>query len=82
MKFFQLTEDDLIELERILPQLGDSLLLSGSASIKNKMQLRKVKSILSNVRWNYGPPDILNPIQENQHEEVDQEELDQPPPIA
>lgn len=61
MNFYQVNEDDLCELERTLPQLADELLtaaaMSDSVTGRVKTQLRRVKAILSNVRWNYGPHD-------------------------
>lgn len=50
----QIYENDLGELERILPQLAEVL----TPSLDNclRVQLRRCQSILSNVRWNYGPP--------------------------
>jgi hypothetical protein len=60
VRMFQITEADLVELERLLPVMCDwlypSLAKSQPGSNKLRMQLRKVKDIVSNVRWNYGPP--------------------------
>lgn len=52
-KLFQITEDDLAELEKHMPELSDALMpaLTGRLRVK----LRRCQSILSNVRWNYGP---------------------------
>lgn len=60
MKLFQIHEGDLQDLERILPQLQNDLfdqLAKPEVAPRLKRQLRMVKEILSNVRWNYGPPD-------------------------
>lgn len=53
-KLFQINEDDLATLERTLPQFADALM----PRLDNRLrtQLRQVQQILSNVRWNYGPP--------------------------
>lgn len=53
-KLFQIYEEDLAELEKILPELAEVLVanLTGRTRIK----LRRCQAILSNVRWNYGPP--------------------------
>lgn len=59
MKRFQITEDDLAELEHTLPQLQDDLfdkLTQPECAPRLRRQLNRVKEILSNVRWNYGPP--------------------------
>ncbi len=53
-KLFQIHEDDLAELERTLPQFSDALMLNLTSRLRT--QLRRCQTILSNVRWNYGPP--------------------------
>jgi len=53
-KLFQITEQDLGELERVLPSISDDLMCS--LQTRHKVQLRRVQAILSNVRWRYGPP--------------------------
>lgn len=52
---FQITQGDLEELERMLPKLTSRLW----PGIDNatKVQIRTVKRIIGDVRWNYGPPD-------------------------
>ena len=53
-KLFQVAEEDLGELERILPQLAQAL-----APVLNnalRMKLRRCQTVLSNIRWDYGPP--------------------------
>lgn len=50
----QITEDNLGELERTIPQLAEELMTN--LSTRHKVQLRRVQRILSDVRWNYGPP--------------------------
>lgn len=49
----QITEEDFAELERTIPQLVDSLMVK--LDNRARTQLRRVKQILSDVRWNYGP---------------------------
>jgi hypothetical protein len=53
-KLFQIYEDDLAELERALPEFSDRLM--GVLDNRLRTQLRRVQTIISNVRWNYGPP--------------------------
>jgi hypothetical protein len=51
---FQITEDDLADLERTIPDL----LSRAMASMDNnraRTQIRRVQDILMNIRWNYGP---------------------------
>ncbi len=52
-KLFQIEEDDLSKLEHILPQLAQALM--PTLNNKLRVQLRQCQSILSNVRWDYGP---------------------------
>lgn len=50
----QICDDDLADLERTLPQLADRLMPTMDNRLR--VQLRRCQQILSNVRWNYGPP--------------------------
>lgn len=54
-KMFKIHEDDLAELERAVPALAEALVPHLNPALKVKV--RRVKTILSNVRWDYGPPD-------------------------
>lgn len=59
---FQIYQDDLADLERILPELTGRLWVG--IDNRTKMQIRRVQEILTNVRWNYGPPvscEIIDP---------------------
>lgn len=57
MKLFQIHEADLEVLERELPALVEvSMIGAGSESDMTRKRWEAVKSIVSNVRWNYGPP--------------------------
>lgn len=51
----QIYADDLADLERILPQLSDAMM--PILNNRLRVQLRRVQKILTDVRWNYGPPD-------------------------
>jgi hypothetical protein len=53
-KVFQVYEEDLGELEQTLPQLAQAL--TPVLNNKLRVQLRRCQSILSNIRWEYGPP--------------------------
>lgn len=59
-KLFQIHEDDLAALEHTLPEIADAIMphLNG----RLRVQIRRVRDILSNVRWNYGPPDEVDVI--------------------
>jgi len=56
-KLFQIYHADLAELERVIPDIAEALMVHMSG--RQKTQLRRVQAILSNVRWNYGPPSGL-----------------------
>lgn len=53
-KLFQIYEEDLQELERVLPDLTERL--AAHLTARQRTQIHRVQTILSNVRWNYGPP--------------------------
>ncbi len=53
-KLFQIKEDDLGALEAALPQLADALM--PVLNNRLRVQLRRAQQVLSDVRWNYGPP--------------------------
>lgn len=59
-----INEDDLGELERVIPQLAEA----ATPSLNNRLrvQLRRCKTILSNVRWEYGPPCEVEIIPDNE----------------
>ena len=60
MKLFQIKEDDLATLEAQLPRLADSMMVNLTNADRAKW--RQVQEILSNVRWNYGPPTDIEVI--------------------
>lgn len=59
-KLFRITEDDLAELERILPQLCSSL--TPVMNNRDRVHLRRCQTILSDVRWEYGPSTLIETI--------------------
>lgn len=52
-RLFQIYEQDLEALEETLPDLHEALAEKTTPRIRVKLE--RVKQILSNVRWNYGP---------------------------
>jgi hypothetical protein len=58
---FQIYETDLAKLESAMPRLMDA---AGVALNRPDVQVLfdEVKEILSNVRWNYGPPQNVETI--------------------
>ena len=63
-RLFQVHEDDLAELERTIPQLGEALM--PALTNRLRVQLRRCQQILSSVRWNYGPPSEVEGISDDQ----------------
>jgi len=56
MKLYQITESDLEALERALPLVYEiASTNSGERLAALNTQMRAIKQVLSNVRWNYGP---------------------------
>lgn len=53
-RLFQINEDDLAELERLVPILYDRAAEKMDDN-KSRVMVRRVKDIISNVRWNYAP---------------------------
>lgn len=60
MRYFQVSEDDLAELERTLPDLMSSTVMS--LTNRQRVQFRRCQRILTNVRWNYGPPEVIEEV--------------------
>lgn len=54
VRLFQIREDDLETLERVLPELMQSNMVSHNDP-KVRVRWRKVREIVADVRWNYGP---------------------------
>lgn len=62
-RMFQIREDDLAMLEADIPRLVDRLTCAPNLldnAVKTK--IRRVQLIITNVRWNYGPPDSVEII--------------------
>lgn len=53
-KLLQIYEDDLADLEKTLPEITNPLIDKMDNVLRTK--IRRVQKILSDVRWNYGPP--------------------------
>ena len=60
MKLFQITEDDLAELERLVPELCWDF--AAQLDNRTRTKFRRCQTILSNVRWGYGPPEHVETI--------------------
>lgn len=55
-RLFQLHEDDLAELERMLPQVFEALTMRPDATPLQRTWFRRAQTIMTNIRWRYGPP--------------------------
>lgn len=51
-RLLQIYEQDLAELERLLPDLLET---RPGTTPRERVQYRRVQEIIKNVRWNYGP---------------------------
>lgn len=60
-KLFRIYEEDLAELEKLLPVAFDELAMT-QPSPRARTMFRRIKEIISNVRWNYGPPEQVERI--------------------
>lgn len=54
-KRFHVTEDDLCDLERMLPQLCEFATLRPDARPMFRVMTRRLQQIMTNIRWDYGP---------------------------
>lgn len=70
-KLFSITEHDLIELERIIPDVV-MMHMQICNHTRTRVMLKKVKEILSNIRWDYGPPLEVGTIPVNPTDPTDQ----------
>lgn len=59
-RLLQIHEEDLAELERTLPQFQQAMM--GILDGRLRTKIRRVQKILSDVRWNYGPPENVERI--------------------
>ena len=60
MRMFQIREEDPAELETMLPDMCDKLYPQLDHYLRTKF--RHLKTLLSEIRWNYGPPGIVEVI--------------------
>lgn len=52
---YQISQTDLEDLERIIPQWCWRYMMKNLDSPEGRTQFRRVQQILSDVRWHYGP---------------------------
>lgn len=67
-KMMQIDENDLGELERVLPELAEAAVLSPAMSNRLRVKLRRCQRVLSNVRWNYGPATDVTTVQSDEED--------------
>lgn len=62
-RLFQVNEDDLATLEQCVPDLVDRLYCKPDLlDTAIKMKIRRVQRIITDIRWDYGPPDSVEVI--------------------
>lgn len=61
-RMFQIHEDDLADLERLVPRIMDRMTCSPDAMPVERTWFRRIQSIITNVRWNYGPPEEVEHV--------------------
>lgn len=59
-RLFQIHEPDLATLEADVPALCERLI--GCMDNAMRVRMRRVQTVLMNVRWNYGPPSEIEKI--------------------
>lgn len=59
-KLLQIYDEDLATLEQLCPEIADRLI--GQMDNALRIKMRRIQTILSNVRWNYGPPTQVESI--------------------
>lgn len=64
-KLYQIPEDDLATLESELPRIMEASPDACNDPL-NRKRWEMVKSILSNIRWDYGPPMEARRIESDQ----------------
>lgn len=69
-QLFQIYEDDLSDLERMLPRLTDVLSMTPNLTPEIRVKLRRCQTIISNVRWGYGPPSHVERLPADDGENV------------
>lgn len=59
---FPISPDDLTELERLCSDVLDSWIFAVGTNPKNRLTYNRIKGILSDVRFRYGPPTYIETI--------------------
>jgi hypothetical protein len=62
-KMFQISEEDLASMETVIPEIMLFCFDSCNDPVQRK-RFEECKAILSNVRWGYGTPQIVERIQD------------------
>lgn len=60
---FQISEEDLATLERLVPDVLQRLTMRPDATPQDRSNYRQIRDILVNVRWKYGPPEQVTRIE-------------------
>lgn len=67
---FRISEPDLAELERLLPWMYESMEIVVSNQPRTRKRIRRVKEILSDVRWEYGPHSEITVIPDDERPQL------------
>lgn len=64
-KLFQISEPDLADLEKLVPELCERLYASMLTNLDNstRVKVRRVQKIIQDIRWNYGPPQEIERVE-------------------
>lgn len=79
MRLYQISEDALHELERLLPDLMDAhqsncIGPAAEMNARQKTQWRRVQEIVVNIRWHGGPHEKLYRVEGRPPEDMKGEE--------
>lgn len=69
MKLHQINDNDLSILELELPALMDSSLMQCNDALTRK-RWEIVREVIANVRWNYGPPSVVEKMDPDNDEQI------------
>ncbi len=66
-KMYQINQNDLADLERIVPAEFENCIPEVRNTPRFRTACRRVKDILSDIRWNYHPHIEIIPVDEDEN---------------
>lgn len=63
-RLYQIHEQDLADLEQLMPVICESI--GRELDSAEKIRVRRIQKILSDVRWNYGPHSEVENIEDSE----------------